>query len=132
MMLVIDTRSRAAWLALLAAGRLHAEERLTLTRPDALLGKLRHFLSRHHVSMSRLASITVVRGPGIFSYVRVGVVSANALGFAIGVPVRGLRVTGAHEPVSLTDLRRARQHTPGTIRPYYGRKPSITLKGKRA
>lgn len=61
-------------------------------------------------TQSDLRVIAVVPGPGLFSRVRLGVVTANALALALGVPllVHGRRVRSAM--------------------PEYGAEPSISYK----
>ena len=61
--------------------RAHAEQLMPLIRAA---------LAEAGVTLADLDSIVVGVGPGPFTGLRVGVVTAQALGFALGVPVRGV------------------------------------------
>lgn len=85
-----------------------------------------------------LKGIIVVKGPGSFTGLRIGVTTANALGFSLGVPVVG--VMGEFEEM-IKDLikkleiqgRRLNQHRKlkgfrEYVVPEYGMEPKITLR----
>lgn len=82
-------------------------------RPGALLRTIDRALLACGARMGDVRAIDVVPGPGRFSGVRLGVVTANALAFALDVQllVRGVRVDCAI--------------------PEYGAEPSITTPTKR-
>lgn len=63
------------------AGRRHAQ---TLTR------EIRELLSEHHVAPRELAGVGVSLGPGSFTGLRVGVMCAKTLGYALRCPVMGV------------------------------------------
>lgn len=63
------------------AGRRHAQ---TLTR------EIRELLSEHHVAPRELAGVGVSLGPGSFTGLRVGVMCAKTLGYALRCPVVGV------------------------------------------
>lgn len=46
-------------------------------------------LKKHHLKISDLSAIKVNTGPGSFTGLRVGISVANALGFALNIPVNG-------------------------------------------
>ena len=54
---------------------------------ERLLLELKQFLEKHKVTLSELERILVNPGPGGFSTTRTGVATANALAFALGIPV---------------------------------------------
>jgi hypothetical protein len=54
---------------------------------------------------------------GTFTSVRIGIVVANALGYAWGVPVTGTVTTGPEKPVNGYSI----------VRPVYDQEPNITL-----
>lgn len=94
-------------------------------------------LKKSKVSLPELRGIVVATGPGGFTAVRSGVVVANALGFALGIPVAG--VEGAFAQVddmlcsdrftrALKQLKRAPKTA--QARPAYGAEPNIS-KAKR-
>ncbi|MBI4133087.1 hypothetical protein HY478_00575 [Candidatus Uhrbacteria bacterium] len=78
---------------------------------------------------SKLKAILIIPGPGNFSTVRGAVVIANALGFALGIPV--LAVTPKKGEPLPTAFRRAaarisRKTTEKFVVPIYGHEPNIT------
>ena len=92
-------------------GRMVTECRFSLERhhAGALLRAVDDTLRSTGFLQSDVRSIAVVPGPGTFSRVRLGVVTANALAWALGLPliVHGKRVRIA--------------------KPAYGKPPSITM-----
>lgn len=56
---------------------------------QVLLPLIAKILKRNHATFQDLASVDVNVGPGSFTGSRVGVAVANALGFALGIPVNG-------------------------------------------
>lgn len=101
--------------------------RTTRSTRDQLLNRIDRFLQRENISLHNLQGIGVVRGPGPFTSVRVGVTVANTLGFANSISVVGLR-RRAEETLEHSVIRWRRRPTkPETvIRPYYDRPPNIT------
>ncbi|MDO8598744.1 MAG: hypothetical protein Q7S02_01400 [bacterium] len=93
-----------------SAGVRVAERRFPLgaTASGALLRTV-HAILKSHGGRQGIRGIDVVPGPGTFSRVRLGVVTANALAWALQTPltVRGRRVRFA--------------------KPVYGKPPHITL-----
>lgn len=56
---------------------------------QSLLGAIEEVLKKAEVKTSELTEIKVETGPGSFTGLRVGVSVANALGYALGIPVNG-------------------------------------------
>ena len=87
--LAIDTASAEIALALAVDGQVvassviaggHDHSRLLLPAIDALLAARR----------AELSGIAIVRGPGNYAGLRVGIATAKGLAIACGVPVRGI------------------------------------------
>jgi hypothetical protein len=79
---------------------------------------------RLHAGLFDLESIAVVRGPGSFTGIRTGIVTANTLGWVLSVPVRGVQKSCA-----LANLRErtARFRSAGQFAlPFYAAPPHIT------
>lgn len=87
---------------------------------------LQGFMKKAKVTPKDLTSVVVCSGPGSFTGIRVGVALAQALGFALDVPVHALPQKSV--PADLTQLRTRR--FPKTLTLHYGAKPNIT-KAKR-
>lgn len=64
------------------------------THRGALLHAVQRALTARGATMQAIASVDVVPGPGRFSAVRLGVTTANAIAWALGVPlyVQGKKV----------------------------------------
>ncbi len=58
---------------------------------EKLLPAIEKLLSKNKLTIRDLRGIGVVRGPGSFTGVRVGVACANALGFVLNIPVKGVK-----------------------------------------
>lgn len=56
---------------------------------QVLLPMIIEILKKNKIKLSDLAAIEVNPGPGSFTGTRVGVAVANALGFALDIPVNG-------------------------------------------
>lgn len=59
---------------------------------QVLLSLIEKALKKARVSIQDLTGINVETGPGSFTGLRIGVSVANALGFALGVPVNGKKI----------------------------------------
>jgi len=56
-----------------------------------LVGLIKQTLRKEKVSLKEIKKIEVNLGPGSFTGLKVGVAVANALGFALDIPVNGKR-----------------------------------------
>lgn len=129
MIFVLDTRTRQARFCLTRGQRIVAERRQVLPRPGASLLAVERFLRKSRVRLKRLTQITVVIGPGMFSFLRAGVVIANTLAATHHVPLRGIKAKNETEAVPLSKLtKKAGSQKP--LRPWYGKGPSITIAGR--
>jgi tRNA threonylcarbamoyladenosine biosynthesis protein TsaB len=90
--------------------RLDGKEFINLVdspRNQDVFGFLLSCLSKEGFKQEDITEVEVNRGPGSFTGTRIGVTIANALGFALGIPVNGQK-----QPVE----------------PVYSSPPSITQK----
>jgi tRNA threonylcarbamoyladenosine biosynthesis protein TsaB len=114
MTLYIDTTDRYELIVRLEAvdSSVIAEERYAQGTNHAqhLLPIIDRLLAEKDHSLSELRAITVNVGPGSFTGTRVGVAAANALGWALGLPVNG--------------------QAEGVARPVYDRAPNISSSAK--
>src|SRR5688572_12025962 len=65
------------------------EETNTSTRSQNVLMLIEKTLKAAELKLTDLTQVEVHPGPGSFTGVRVGISVANALGFALGIPVNG-------------------------------------------
>lgn len=91
-------------------------------RPDLsknLSVEVKKLLKKTKTSFKKLKEIRVFPGPGSFTGLRIGISFANALGFALGIPVYK-----ADEAGKVTEKSK------GAIFPEYGAEPRITKPNK--
>lgn len=94
-------------------------------------------LRRARTHLSDLQGLVVATGPGGFTAVRSGVVVANALGLALGIPVKGMigefsSITDMLSTSRFSRLCSAFRHpTPSFARPAYGAEPHISRAKKK-
>lgn len=65
---------------------------------EIVLNLIQNLLKKHKVSLKDLTEIEVNPGPGSFTGIRVGIAIANALGFALKIPVNG-KIGGELNPI---------------------------------
>lgn len=87
--LAINTATRHNALALLTQERVIAEETWLAAQNQAeiLQPKIKELLQKNNFSWTDLTHVIVVKGPGAFTSLRVGVVAANAVAFALNKPI---------------------------------------------
>lgn len=108
LILAFDTATDVATSALVWDGEVLGERR---SRPLTVLEDVDALLRRGGVRDSQLEGIAVGTGPGSFTGLRMGLATARALAFALGLPVAGVSTldvlaTGAQGAVPVVDARR--------------------------
>ena len=98
---------------------------------EKLLSEIDKLLKKGKCKLNNLRGILVVKGPGSFSSLRIGVATANTLAFTLGVPVRGILKSGhgqEFEERVLKSVEKLKQGTVGEsfVAPEYGKAPNIT------
>lgn len=106
--LAFDTATDVATSALVRGGETLGE---TVSRPVTVLGGVDALLRRAGVLETELEGLVVGTGPGSFTGMRMGLATARALAFALGLPVAGVSTlaalaAGAPEAVPVIDARR--------------------------
>lgn len=94
-LLALDTSQGMTSLALWHAGAVVAQQHDTRGGRQAamLIPDMQAFLTRHDADWEALEAIACVTGPGGFTSVRIGVASARALAYGLGVPCYGVPLT---------------------------------------
>lgn len=97
-LLAIDTSGMNALVALGEAdGTLVAERRWAAgyRHGEELLARIDEMLAAAGVPMAELAGIVVGTGPGAFTGLRVGLATAKALAYGLGIPIAGVATSEA-------------------------------------
>ena len=89
------------------------------TGAQRVLGDVHHLMRSVRVEPSDLEAIVVGTGPGTFTGLRIGLATARSLGYALGVPVRGVGtldalLQGDGVDVACVDARRGEVFAAGT------------------
>lgn len=96
------------------------------TQQEKLHTEISKFLKKQKVKLQDLEKVAVVVGPGHFSRVRTGVVTANTLAYALNIPVVGVKKT--EEPDFKFILQSKGQKS---VDVFYDREPNITQPKKK-
>lgn len=71
----------------------------TNLKSQIILVLIDKLLSKQRLNINKITDIEVNLGPGSFTGLRVGVSVANAIGFALKIPINGKRVGDLVEPL---------------------------------
>lgn len=91
------------------------------SQQETLHGEIAKFLKKYKISLQKLTKLGVVTGPGPFSRVRTGVVTANTLGYALSIPVVGVKKT---DPIDFKFILKDKGSK--AVEVFYDRAPNIT------
>lgn len=95
---------------------------------ENLLPLIKESLNNWQKEISDISGIAVVTGPGGFTALRIGVVTANVLAYALDIPVIGLTLNefkNNRELVAQAINKLKNTKSGGVIMPEYGREPNI-------
>jgi tRNA threonylcarbamoyladenosine biosynthesis protein TsaB len=123
MILHIDTTDNAKIeLALIHQGAVAAalSEPAERQQAEKLLPAIERLLKKAKVELAELESIKVNNHGGSFTSLRIGVVTANALAFALGISVAGVSAQDSKKRSGLA-----------IVEPVYASNPQITVKKPR-
>ncbi|OGY54610.1 MAG: hypothetical protein A2951_02990 [Candidatus Buchananbacteria bacterium RIFCSPLOWO2_01_FULL_56_15] len=122
---LIDRRGRCA-----ATKRLRAQYR----QAQRLLPAIDALRRTTKLPLSGLTGVMLVSGPGPFTALRVGVLTANTIAWVLRLPLVGVRKTvGANfETLIAQGLAKLKNiSAPVMVEPYYGQAPNVTTRRKR-
>ena len=123
--LVIDTSDKNyIYLALREGEKILAEKKHESERKQSelLLKSINKLLKNNNFKILDITNILVTDKGDSFSALRIGVVTANALGFALKIPVKVLKSSKAGNKYN-KDFN--------IVEPKYNKEPNITKKKKR-
>ncbi len=101
---------------------------------EKLLPAMAELLKKNNIKLTQLKGIAVVSGPGGFTSLRIGVVTANTLAYALKIPVVGIKraeFNNNQELVKkiLASFKRSKGKfvlAKNIILPFYGGEPNIS------
>lgn len=132
MFLFIDTTEDEIILALFEKDKLinQISEKARYRQSELLLIRIDAFLRKSKGSLDSLKGIIVAKGPGSFTGTRIGVTTANALAFALDIPILGIKKENLGFQKLIKKYRsKIRDKEP--ILPIYSKPPNITIKKKK-
>lgn len=127
MTLLIHSSSPTVRIGLAHGGRIVARDEFPATRDLAstLADRIRQFLQAASYPLQTLQEVVVHAGPGGFTSLRIGVTTANALAYALGIPVVGVQGDVADLDDLLARSKTAAPVTAGVVIPVYSKPPDI-------
>ncbi len=134
MILVIDTTDvERIFLGLIQEGKFITKKTLAAKYQHAekLLPAIIKLLSSP--ARRQVQAIAVISGPGSFTSLRIGVVTANALAYAQRLPIIGIskeEFTDLPSLAAVVSKKLKHAHVGGLVEPAYGKEPNITIKKK--
>lgn len=93
---------------------------------EQLIPLIKQMIAEQKKEMSYIKEVWVVKGPGRFTAVRIGVACANALAYALGVPLRAIERQSPDETLSNMVVRFLHSKCEDCIEPVYGKEPNST------
>ena len=133
MNLIIHTADKEAVLICLASkGRLIAKKKFKAQYKQAerLLAEVDKLLDDQACKPASLQAIVVVNVPGPFAALRIGIILANTLGWALKIPVVGIKLSEFRDIEDLVEIssdKIIKAKKGSVVEPFYGKEPNITL-----
>ncbi|MFA6382650.1 MAG: tRNA (adenosine(37)-N6)-threonylcarbamoyltransferase complex dimerization subunit type 1 TsaB [Candidatus Buchananbacteria bacterium] len=134
MFLIIHTADeKKVFIGLAEKDKLAAKREFTAQyrQAEKLLVEIDKLLASRACKPASLQAIFVVLGPGPFTALRIGVVTANTLAWALKIPVVGIKLDefkDIDQLIKIGGQKIKRTKIGRTVEPFYGREPNITLK----
>ena len=129
--LLINTAAEPAVVAIATTHKILAESQVADRRQlsESLLARIDELANASGTDLSDVAAIGIVRGPGPFTALRIGVAVTNALAYAHTLPIVAVELDQAPSLPAFAKLVAERvdsRQTETAVLPHYGREPSIT------
>ena len=98
---------------------------------ELLLPEIKKLFLNSQSGQKALRGIVVVSGPGPFSALRIGISTANALAYALNLPIVGVKLSEISKESNLgifvsNIFKKAKREF--IVKPFYGAEPNITSK----
>ncbi|MBU1148845.1 tRNA (adenosine(37)-N6)-threonylcarbamoyltransferase complex dimerization subunit type 1 TsaB [Patescibacteria group bacterium] len=91
---------------------------------EKLLSMINQLFRKNKSKLENLQGVLVVKGPGGFTSLRIGVITANTIGYSLNIPVVGIRLGDKMIEKGIDQIKKVK--TFKIVEPYYGRPPNIT------
>jgi len=94
MFLIINTTNNEFILLILAKSQTDFKVKkikAEFKQSERLLSAIAELLKKNNINLTQLKGLGVVSGPGGFTSLRIGVVTANTLAYALKIPVVGIK-----------------------------------------
>lgn len=135
MILFIHTADKEkVYIGLISRGDFIAEKRFKAQYKQAekLLPEIEKLLTIKSLQLKAITAIAVIIGPGPFTALRIGVITANTLSYVLGIPVVGLNLTQYNDGKDIAkkviaQLKKTEKDK--IVFPFYGKEPNITVSG---
>ena len=117
MVLEIDTSSKKNIKLALISQKMRKEHEFAapFSQAERLLPEIKRFLKDNQVNLADIKEIVVNNEGSSFTSLRIGVTTANALAFALSIPVRAMN----------------NEKSGNYVAPQYDREPNITVKNDK-
>jgi len=131
--LILDTSHRGILVVALANGRIKIlRHRFDTPGSGQLLNLVEQLLRREKISLGELTGVIVASGPGPFSALRAAASIANAMGYALDIPVAGIAGELSVKELARRGAKKLERTKPGAlVTPHYGRPAHITKPPRR-
>jgi len=132
MILIINTADqKQVFIGLVNKGELVTKKQFQAQYQQAekLLIEIDKLIKRS--AIRNLKGVVVVSGPGPFTALRIGVITANTLAWALNIPVAGIKLTefkNINELVEISEEKIKKAKVGTIVEPFYGKEPNITRK----
>ena len=134
MILFIDTTNKNIKIALLSKDGTFLVEKDWISEQnelEVLISRINKMISEKNLSFSDLQGIVVIKGPGSYTGIRLGLSTANALALARNIPLVGLKSN--FKKIELIKVVKNIEKVAFTpVLPYYGSAPKIKTAGEKA
>jgi len=125
MIVLLDTSTPLCQLTLVDGESMsHYEWQADRELARGLLAFLRDKMAEHQASFDDISAVGVMKGPGSFTGLRIGLTVANTIAFDRQLPIVGVEQSDDWQTVALSRLQRGENDQ--LVMPHYGREANIT------
>lgn len=133
MILIINTADqKEVFIGLADKGELAVQKKFQAQyrQAEKLLLEVDKLIQKQGIKLEKLKSIVVVSGPGPFTALRIGVVTANTLAWALKIPVAGVKLAefdNIGELIKISEKKIKQAKVGAIVEPAYGKEPNIGI-----